>query len=147
MVKAIAAAAGVRRLAFGAIDFQLDLSMQATYADLLPVRSQIVLASRLAGLARPIDSPNLAFTDIDDVEDESRSAKRLGFGAKLCIHPRQLDAVNKVFGTTAAERAWARRVIETAAACGGAAVALDGQMSDTPVIRRAEAILRDGDSR
>jgi citrate lyase subunit beta/citryl-CoA lyase len=142
-VRSIAAAPGVHRLAFGAIDFQLDLSMRATYADLLFFRSQIVLASRLASLDGPIDSPSIVIDDLDVVGNESDSARRLGFGAKLCIHPKQVDIVNRAFSTTAAEREWARRVVEIAAASGCAAVALDGKMIDRPVIRRAEAILRE----
>jgi citrate lyase subunit beta / citryl-CoA lyase len=52
----LAAAPGVQRLVFGSIDFQLDLGMRDAHEDeLLVFRSQIVLASRLAGLEAPID--------------------------------------------------------------------------------------------
>ena len=57
-LRAIAGAPGVQRLAFGAIDFQLDMNMQATFDELVFFRSRIVLASRLARLAAPIDSPS-----------------------------------------------------------------------------------------
>ena len=71
----------------------------------------------------------------------AQRARRLGFGAKLCIHPRQVDAVNRSFSPTEAEVAWAHRVLVIAAGSGGAAVALDGRMIDKPVILRAQAIL------
>jgi citrate lyase subunit beta/citryl-CoA lyase len=140
-LRAIAAVPGVQRLAFGAIDFQLDLNMRAGFDELIHFRSQIVLASRLAGIASPIDSPSVAIDDEAEVEDDAQRARRLGFGAKLCIHPRQLAAVNRSFSPTATEIAWAQRVLEIAAASGGAAVALDGRMIDKPVILRAQAIL------
>ncbi len=140
---AIAAAPGVQRLAFGAIDFQLDLNLRAGYDELIFFRSQIVLASRLANLGAPIDSPSTAIDAPQEVEDEAQRARRLGFGAKLCIHPRQVDAVNRSFSPSAAEVAWAERVLAAAAASGGAAVALDGKMIDTPVIGRAQALLRE----
>ena len=141
-LRALAGAPGVQRLAFGAIDFQLDMDMRATYDDLLVFRSQFVLASRVAGIGTPIDSPSTAIDDVDDVEAEARRARRLGFGAKLCIHPKQVAPVHRSFSPTADETAWAERVIEVARASQGAAVALDGKMVDKPVILRAEAILR-----
>ena len=142
-LRAIAAVPGVQRVAFGAIDFQLDLHMRASFDELVFFRSQIVLASRLAGLAAPIDSPSVAIDDLAEVEREAQAARRLGFGAKLCIHPKQADAVNRSFSPTDAELAWARRVLALAESSGGAAVALDGRMIDKPVILRAQATLRE----
>ena len=141
-LRAIAAVPGVQRLAFGAIDFQLDLDMRAEFDELIHFRSQIVLASRLAGIATPIDSPSVAIDDTAEVELDAQRARRLGFGAKLCIHPKQLGVVNRSFSPTEAELAWARQVLAISAASGGAAVALDGKMIDRPVILRAQAILR-----
>jgi len=139
--RAIAGCANVRRLAFGAIDFQLDLGMQAGFEDLLVFRSEIVLASRLAELAPPLDSPSVAIEQAGEVEREARAARRLGFGGKLCIHPRQVAVVNDAFAPTPDELAWAARVLEAARAAGGAAVQVDGRMIDRPVILRAQRLL------
>jgi citrate lyase subunit beta/citryl-CoA lyase len=67
--------------------------------------------------------------------------RRLGFGGKLCIHPKQVPIVNACFIPSAEEQAWARRVLDAAAASQGSAVAVDGKMIDVPVIRKAEEIL------
>ena len=142
-LREIAGVPGVQRLAFGAIDFQLDMNMRATFDELVFFRSRIVLASRLAHLDAPIDSPSTAIDEMSEVADEAQRARRLGFGAKLCIHPRQVESVNRSFSPSAAEVTWAERVVAASAACGGAAVALDGKMIDKPVILRAQAILRD----
>jgi len=142
-LRAIASAPQVQRLAFGAIDFQLDMHMRATFDDLVFFRSQIVLASRLAGIGTPIDSPSTAIDATDEVESEAQRARRLGFGAKLCIHPKQVASVNRSFSPSEADVAWAKRVVDVAAASAGAAVALDGKMVDKPVILRAQAILRE----
>ena len=142
-LRAITAVPGVQRVAFGAIDFQLDLHMRASFEELVFFRSQIVLVSRLAGLAAPIDSPSVAIDDLAEVEREALAARRLGFGAKLCIHPKQTNAVNRSFSPTDAELAWARRVLALAESSGGAAVALDGRMIDKPLILRAQATLRE----
>ncbi|MEP6874006.1 MAG: CoA ester lyase [Burkholderiales bacterium] len=142
-LRAMAAVPGVQRLAFGAIDFQLDMNMRATFDELIYFRSQLVLASRLAGIAPPIDSPSVAIEDMGEVERDAQAARRLGFTAKLCIHPKQLEVVNRSFSPSEAELAWARQVIAIAESSGGAAVALDGKMIDKPVILRAQAILAD----
>ena len=142
-LRAIAAAPNVQRLAFGAIDFQLDLNLRATFDELLFFRSQFVLGSKLANLAAPIDSPSTAIDDLAEVEADAQRARRLGFGAKLCIHPKQVDVVNANFSPSAAEVDWAERVVAAATASQGAAVALDGKMIDKPVILRAQAVLNE----
>lgn len=142
-LRAIASVPNVQRLAFGAIDFQLDLDMLASFEELNFFRSQIVLASKLANLLAPIDSPSTEIEDIRAVEDESQRARRLGFGAKLCIHPHQVEPVNRSFSPSADELVWAERVIAAARSSCGAAVSLEGKMFDKPVILRAEAVLRD----
>ena len=48
-LRAIAAVPGVQRLAFGAIDFQLDLQMQAHYGELIHFRSQLTDARTAPG--------------------------------------------------------------------------------------------------
>jgi citrate lyase subunit beta/citryl-CoA lyase len=146
-LRAIAAAPGVQRLAFGAIDFQLDMNMRASFDELLFFRSKLVLASRLAKLASPIDSPSTAIEDLSEVQGEAQRARQLGFGGKLCIHPKQVQAVNRSFSSSVAELAWAERVLAAAAASQGAAVALDGKMIDKPVILRAQALLAERQAR
>jgi citrate lyase subunit beta / citryl-CoA lyase len=100
-----------------------------------------VLHSRLAGLATPVDGVSTALDDAVCVRAEAQRARRLGFGAKLCIHPAQVAAVHDAFAPTPAQLNWAQRVLDAAAAAGGAAVALDGAMVDRPVVLRAQALL------
>ena len=140
----LAAAPGVLRLAFGAIDLQVDLGLRdATEDELLPFRLQLVLASRLAGIAAPVDGVSTAIDDEDQLRIDVQRARRLGFAGKLCIHPRQVAPVNRWLAPSEAELAWARQVLAAAAAAGGAAVAVDGKMVDKPVLLRAEALLRE----
>lgn len=140
-LRAIASARGVQRLMFGSIDFQLDLGIPGEREELLFFRSQLVLASRLAGIAAPVDGVSTALDDAERLADDARHARQMGFGAKLCIHPKQVQAVNGCFTPGAHELAWAGRVLEAAALANGAAVALDGKMIDRPVILRAQAIV------
>ncbi len=141
----IAKDGAVHRLVFGAIDFQLDLGIQGDAEELLFFRSQLVLISRLAGIAAPVDGINTEIDDPEKLRTATQRARRLGFGGKLCIHPKQIPDVNQCFRPTPEEIAWAKRVLEVAEAASGAAVADNGQMIDRPVILQAERILQEAE--
>lgn len=135
--RAIAQAPGVLRLAFGSVDFCADLGCAHLREVLLPARSELVLASRLAGIAAPIDGVTVQLDDLAISHEDALHARALGMTGKLCIHPRQVAEVRRAFAPTPAELDWARRVI----ASGDGAVSVDGAMVDEPVRIRARAIL------
>jgi citrate lyase subunit beta / citryl-CoA lyase len=140
--RAIGNTSGVTRLAFGSIDLALDLGLRgASEDDLAPHRAELVLASRLSGLPAPIDGVTASIDDVALLRNDVQRARRLGFGAKLCIHPKQLASVHEGLAPSEAEQAWARRIVAAAGAAGGAAVAVDGAMVDRPVLQRAQSIL------
>ena len=68
-------------------------------------------------------------------------ALRFGFGAKLCIHPRQIEPLHQALRPAPAELDWAQRVLAGNAAAQGAALQLDGRMVDLPVVLRAQRLL------
>lgn len=144
---ALAQTRGVQRLMFGSIDFQLDMGIDGELEELLYFRSQLVLVSRVAGIQAPVDGVTVAIDDAEQLRADTQRARRLGFGGKLCIHPKQVAAVNRYFSPGEDEIAWARRVLQAAAAAKGAAVALDGKMVDLPVIRKAEEIVTEAERR
>lgn len=139
----LAAVPQVLRLAFGNLDFQADLGLacDADEAELVPVRLALVLASRRAGLAAPIDGVTPDWRDAARLAADAARARRGGFGAKLCIHPDQVALVHAALGPGADELAWARRVVDATQAAGGGVVSLDGRMVDAPVVRLAERLL------
>ncbi|MBJ9622176.1 HpcH/HpaI aldolase/citrate lyase family protein [Burkholderia multivorans] len=133
----------VVRLAFGHLDFQLDLGMRASpdEPELAFARNALVAASRRAQLPAPIDGVTTRADDAQRLAADAQRARAFGFGGKLCIHPAQVDGVNDAMGYSDEEHAWARRVLDEAAKHDGAAFSLDGRMVDLPVIRAAEAIV------
>lgn len=133
----------VQRLIFGSIDFQVDMGINGEGEELLYFRSGLVLASRLADKQPPVDGVTVDIDNIARLREDTLRGKRLGFGGKLCIHPKQVAAVNECFQPAADEIAWAKRVFDAAAAAKGGAVAVDGKMVDRPVILKAEEILRE----
>ncbi|NPT38091.1 HpcH/HpaI aldolase/citrate lyase family protein [Paraburkholderia xenovorans] len=136
----LCAAPRVQRIVFGTLDFQIDLGIDGDGEELHLFRSQIVLASRLAGIGAPVDGVSTTITDTDAIEAEARRSRRFGFGAKLCIHPRQIDAVHRAYAWSEADKAWAQRVLAAVETSQGAAVAVDGKMVDMPVILKARRI-------
>ncbi|WBO20737.1 HpcH/HpaI aldolase/citrate lyase family protein [Sphingomonas abietis] len=144
-IQAIARRSGVVRLAFGTIDLALDLDTTSDEV-LVTIGTQFVVASRAAGLSSPIDGVTVGFKDPALVQDAMQLARTRGFGAKLCIHPAQLAAVRQALAPSAEDIARAMRIIEADRASGGAAVALDGQMVDKPLVAKAQRLLADAKS-
>lgn len=138
---ALARVPGVLRLAFGSVDFMSDSGIQGEGEEMHSVRTQLVLVSRLAGIQAPIDGVSVALDDAQQLDADVRRSRRFGFGAKLCIHPRQVAGVHTGFAPTAAERAWAQRVVDALAAGPLGAVTVDGKMVDKPIALLAQAIL------
>jgi citrate lyase beta subunit len=139
----IAAAEGVIRMAFGAVDYQRDLGLIDDERGLDHPRSVLAVQSRAAGLPAPVDGPVVSLGDDEGLRASARRARALGMGGKLCIHPGQVAAVNAAFTVTAAEAEWARRIVAAADAQGAGALRVDGQMVDRPIVDRARRILRD----
>jgi citrate lyase subunit beta/citryl-CoA lyase len=134
---------GVARLVFGHLDFQLDLGMECSEdeRELDATRLQLVIASRRANLPPPVDGVTVQVQDSARLQADCERGRRFGFGGKLCIHPRQVDGVNRVFAPTPAQQDWARRVLEASHAHGQGAFMFDGSMVDAPVLARARRYL------
>ena len=107
-------------------------------------RSRVLLAARAAGIPHPIDGVFMNYRDQEALRTESRLARRLGYVAKLAIHPAQVEVINEVFTPTPDEVARHRAVLEAfdrAEAEGAGSVAVDGRMVDRAVARAARSVL------
>ena len=142
-LRSITSAPGVMRLVLGHIDFMADTGLQCSddERELAPLRFAIAMATRLQRLAPAIDGVTTAIDDAQRLREDTRRALRFGFGAKLCIHPRQVAVVHEAMAPRAEELDWARRVVAADAAAAGSAVQLDGRMVDAPVVLQARRTL------
>lgn len=138
-IDTLARAPRVLCLAFGALDFGLDAGCEPSWEPLLLARSRLVLSSRMAGIAAPIDGVTPAIDDAALVAEEARRAAATGFGGKLVIHPKQVEPVLSAFRPDEEAIGWAGRVL--AAASDGAAVQVDGRMVDRPLVEKARRIM------
>ena len=73
--------------------------------------SSRLLGQAPTGRASPIDSVTPDISDDAGLSREAEAARRLGFGAKLLIHPRQVAIARRIFSPSEAEVVWAQRVI------------------------------------
>lgn len=139
-VDQIAAADGVLRLVFGTLDYAVDLDLSGDEVGLIHPSSRIAIASRCAELPAPVAGVTPTIDDEARIRADLAFARAFGFGAKLCIHPRQVAVIHAAVRPSDEDRIWAERVLEVAASTDGA-VQLDGKMIDRPVVLKAQAML------
>jgi len=101
-----------------------------------------VTYSRAFGLPSPIDGVTVSVNEQEQVMADASYARQLGFGGKLAIHPNQISTIKGAFAPSYDQLDWARRVMHANEAADGAAVLMDGQMVDTPIIEKARQMLR-----
>ena len=135
-------------VALGAADYALDMGIEITKdgRELMYPRSRIAVACRAAGIPPPLDTPFMIdLKDLDSLKNDARRAKQMGFQGKLCIHPNQIEPCHVIFTPSREEISFAQRVVdafEAEAACGAAAIQVDGKFVDYPVVERSRRILR-----
>lgn len=137
----IARAPGVSRLAFGSLDYALDMDLPGPGLALDSAALALALASRAANLPPPVAgvTPEL---DAEQVRTDLTHARSLGYGAKMCIHPLQVATVAAAMQPDAATLLWAQRVVDSWAQTPHTGVIqMDGHMVDKPVLLKAQRIL------
>ncbi|KAL6414375.1 hypothetical protein AUP68_00894 [Ilyonectria robusta] len=141
---------GLSGLAFAAEDFatELGLSRLPDRRELLFARSSIVTAALAHNLPSVIDLVSTGVPSDGEsraaLEHDSLEGRALGFTGKQCIHPLQVEIVQKAFGPSEEILRWAVKVQQGDAAAraeGKGAWKLDGKMIDAPVVKRALALL------
>jgi citrate lyase subunit beta / citryl-CoA lyase len=146
-IRAITAAGTrVKRIAFGAGDFTLDMNIQwnRTETELLPYRSECVLASRAVDIEAPIDTVWVDLKDPEGFANSTQHIKSLGFQGKMCIHPDQVPIANEILSPSPLEVEWSLKVVEAfeaAEKAGSASIQLEGKFIDYPIVYRARQVL------
>lgn len=136
----------VQALVVGTVDLGVELRLEPREdgLEVLYARSKVVLDSAAASIRGPVDRVFLDVRDERGLESDARFARTLGFRGKACIHPDQVEIVNRVFTPSDEELSQARRVVEAyeqAVGEGDGVTALDGRMIDLPVVERARQVL------
>ena len=134
----------VAALSFGEVDYLADVQGYPTpgRSESLYARSQLVVSSRLAGIAPPVDSAYLEIDDDDGLRRSCHDGKALGFSGRGAVHPRQVPIINREYTPSADEVAAAQIVIAAASNASGAFRMPSGEFVDAAVIRRARSVVQ-----
>ena len=133
-------------------DLQTDMAYlwSEEGAETLYIRSKVVLAARAAGIPIPLDGVYGTWRAYDPSREEAgliRSAelgRQLGYRAKICVFPSQVEHINRIFVPTLKEINYSRRVLdayEAALARGVATASVDGTLIDDTQAANARRIL------
>jgi citrate lyase subunit beta / citryl-CoA lyase len=119
----------------GTSDLTKDLRAQHTRERLpqLASLSIALLAARAYGLAI-VDGVHLDLNDDEGFERACVQGRELGFDGKTLIHPKTIEAANRVFAPSAEEVAWARKIAEAhdrARTEGKGVVVVDGKLIES----------------
>lgn len=137
-------------LIFAAEDFSHDLSLTRTPSlkEFLYARSAIATHARAFDLPSTIDLVCTTFRGEEGaarLAAECEDGRGMGFNGKQCIHPSQVEEVQRAFAPGEAEVEWSVRVViadeKAARGEGRGAWTLEGKMIDVPVVRKARAVV------
>jgi len=132
-------------LMLGTADLAKDLHAEPG-PDRLPLLLSLqmcVLAARAHGLAA-IDGIHADLEDETGLVRACRQGRALGFDGKSLIHPKTIAAANAIFAPSAAEVAWAERVVAAhaaAVAAGQGVTLLDGKLIEVLHVEDARRTL------
>ncbi len=131
-------------MSLGEADLTADLGVRDD-TGLLYARSQLVVATRAAGLPGPVQSVYTNMRDEEGLRRSTEEGKNQGFVGRSAIHPDQLSTINEVFTPTEREVAEAEDLLarlEESAGSGTGAFALeDGRFVDEAVVGSARLTL------
>ena len=133
-------------LTLGTADLSKALQADLHAPDRLPLLTSIglcVLAAREAGLA-VLDAPHFDLSDDEGFERSCQQGKSFGFDGKSLLHPKTITVANAVFGPSAADIEWARRISTAwreAAAEGKGVTLVDGKLIEALHVEEAGRIL------
>ena len=110
--------------------------------------SLCLLAARAYGLAA-LDGVFLDLKDDAGFEAACLQGRQFGFDGKTLIHPKQIDAANRVFAPSPDELDWSRRIIAAHGAAekeGRGVVVVDGRLVEVLHVAEAERLVAMADT-
>jgi len=98
------ASSRVVAIAFGCEDFISDLEgiHDEDGDSIFTARAMIAMAAR-ANKVIPIDTVHINVHDLDDLEENLKIAKKLGFEGMLVLHPKEIELAHQYFSPTKKE--------------------------------------------
>jgi citrate lyase subunit beta/citryl-CoA lyase len=134
---AVSESPGTVLLAMGEADLAADLS---TSSDVLirQIRGSLLIASRSAGLPRPMMSAWTRLSDQDGLIADCRHGEEMGFYGRVAIHPKQISAIVDGFSSAERRDRESRVIRDSLGTEGGVALDAGGNMVDSAWLRRPD---------
>jgi citrate lyase beta subunit len=142
LIREIARAPGVAMIGLGTADLAAEMGVSMAWAPMQLPRSQLVQAAKAARV-KALDGAWLQLDDAAGLAAETRQAAALGFSAKVCLHPRQIDTVHDSLRPADTEIELARDIVDAFEASPHGAAQFRGRMLDLPVVEAARRMLAD----
>ena len=137
----------IESVSIGMDDYRLELGVEPSEDGiemLFPLSLMVTVCKAYGVSPLGILGSVARVRDVDGFERAAERARQLGCVGAFCVHPDQVAVLNRVFSPSPRDVEHARRVVaafEEGAKIGRAAVNLDGGMVDTPIYKRAQAVL------
>ncbi len=136
----------IESMSIGNEDYMMELGVEPSpdCLEILFPLSWLVTICKAAGISpRGLLGSIAEFRDLKGFERAAARARQLGCEGASCIHPAQVEVLNRVFSPSPEKIEYAQRVVdvfEEGLRQGTASVNLDGRMVDIPVYERAKRI-------
>jgi len=133
-------------VAFGCEDFVTDLGGKhdAEGESIFTARSIIAMGAR-ANKITPIDTVHIKVHDLEDLERNLNTSKKLGFEGMLVLNPKELPLVHEYYSPSAEEVDWASemlRLSDEAILLGQGVAVKDNKFIGPPMVKMAQKILK-----
>ena len=131
--------------AYGSEDFCADIQgiHDKEGKSLFVPRALTVMAARAAGVI-PIDTLHVNVHDLEDLEDNLKLGRTLGFEGMLLLHPKEIELAHKYFTLTQKEVEAAREILrltEKARGNNTRVAIINGTFIGPPMVRSAKKII------
>ena len=152
-LREIAAASNrIESMSLGVDDYCLELGVEPSSQGTelyLPFNMMVHVCKAYGILPIGVLGSVSGYQDLAGFEEVAVRGKQLGATGGYCVHPGQVEVLNRVFSPSKAAIDHARRVVgvfEAGLKEGRAAVTMDNMMIDTPIYKRAILVLELADA-
>jgi citrate lyase subunit beta/citryl-CoA lyase len=143
----VAAGTRIESISLGVDDYCLALGVEPSEEgmELFYPFSVMITVAKAAGVAPlGIMGTVAGFRDLEGFKRLAENGAEMGCEGAYCIHPDQVEILNRAFSHSAEKIALSQRIVtafEKGMKAGRASINLDGRMVDTPVYRQARLVL------
>lgn len=133
-------------VAFGSEDFIVDMGgwNSEEGGDIFTARAMIAMGARANGVM-PIDTVHIKVHDLEDLEENLKISKKLGFEGTLVLNPKELPLVHKYYSPSENDIRWAKDILTLSRQIDKEDMGVAfkaGQFIGPPIVKKAYKILQ-----